>query len=163
MWAKICVRTLAVVNVGFVLRGAYDIQVALSGFPILQNSLASHGVTRQFPYQQQIFHTMTAVCGLFLIGLLVSSYYLWRVSVLGRVISNVVFVTEIVYWLLSIYAVQFALRAAIWTTSLLLSTVGVVGYLGNFGLAGQFQFWYPVLALIALNVSFHRLAAEKAG
>jgi hypothetical protein len=81
---KIFLRMLALVNVGFVMVGAFDTQTALSAFPILHRSIASSLASSNFPYQAQVFYVMMAVNTLFLAALAVCSYYVWRLRPVGR-------------------------------------------------------------------------------
>jgi hypothetical protein len=100
---------------------------------------------------------MMAVNTLFLAALAVCSYYVWRLRPLGRVLSNVVFGAEVGYWL-SRYAVKFALLE--WggdRAQLVRNSIAAVNALGNAGLSIQFDLWYPLIALVLLNVFYPRL------
>lgn len=150
-------RVIALANVAFVLVGAYDVQIAVSAFPLLGRAMASASVLSDFPYRAPAFYVMTALNALFLLALLPCSYYLWRLRPFGRVLSNVVFGTEIGFWL-SPYALKFALLE--WgddKAQLLRNSIALVAPLANSGLAAQFAVWYPLMILVLLNVIYPRL------
>jgi hypothetical protein len=90
--------------------------------------------------------------------LLVCGYYIWRLRPIGLIIGNVVYGSELAYWLLSIYAVRFALLEWGGAQSIL-SSVAVAGPLANSGLFTQFRIWYPLVAIALLNVSYLRVRA----
>lgn len=161
MWPKICLRALALVNLAFALLGAYDVRVAVTAFPILKGATVDHSMSSDFPYLAQVFGVMTIVSAFFLVALLVCGYYVWRLRPLGHIIGNVVYGSELAYWLLSTYAVRFALLEWGGAQSIL-NNIAAAGPLGSSGLFMQFNIWYPLIAIVLLNVSYLRLRAMPA-
>jgi len=157
MWPKISLRILALVNVAFVMVGAFYTRIALSAFPILQGSIASSSVSSDFPYRARVFYSMIVVNALFLAALAVCSYQVWLLRPLGRMLGNVVFGAEVAYWL-SRYAIKFALLE--WggdRAQLVRNSIAAVNALGNSGLSVQFDIWYPLIALVLLNIFYPHL------
>jgi hypothetical protein len=158
MWFKICLRVMALANLVFALLGGYDIRVAITAFPSLRHAAAHQSLLSDFPYGTQVFWIMTTVSALFLVALLVCGYCIWRLRPIGLVIGNMVYGSELAYWLFSMYAVRFALSEFRGAQSIL-GSIAIVGPLANSGLFGQFRIWYPLMAIVLLNVSYLRIRA----
>lgn len=161
-WFKICLRAVAVTNIAVALIGLYDVQVAIAAFPTLKNTTERYSVPTDFPYQAEAFHAMATISILFLVALLPCSYYVWRAHPRGCVLSNVVYVSEVAYWILSGYGVNLALRWVSDRGQMILGSVAVTNGLGILGLLIQFRASYPLIALVLVNLSYRGLLAAPA-
>jgi hypothetical protein len=159
---KQLLRAIAVTNVALALLGAYDTKTALSAFPVLQRSANFGPNPNQFPDLTKVFYTMTSLNVLFLVGLLASSYWVWRIRPFGRTLINVVILAEVGYWF-SRYIVKFALLQ--WADergSLLRNSIAAANALGNAGISAQFDIWYPLIVLVTINILYSRLNRSSA-
>jgi hypothetical protein len=162
VWARIAIRTVALANVVLVLLGGLYIERAPSGLSILEGVAKSNPAARSFPHLplqlSLLFNVLTVINILFLLALLLSTVLIWQFRAMGRWMSTTVFASEIVYWYCWFRVSEFALLRWGGTSgeSLVVSLATVDG-LGNSGLAAQFDIWYPILALVALNLLYPKL------
>lgn len=106
------------------------------------------------------FYVMTTVNILCLLALIVGSVGLLRVSERGRVICNVVFAFEILYFTFEPIMDLF-LSLAGGKAALIGDSFSRAGGTGNMGLVIQLISGYPVIALVAINVAYRKLRREK--
>jgi len=160
MWARIAIRAIAIANVGLVFLGALYIERAPSGLSILEKVARSNPVAHAegIAHLRLLFYVLTTVNILFLTALLVCSVLIWRCRPMGRRLSTIVFASEIVYWFCWFRVSEFVLLR--WggdAGDSLVGSLATIDGLGNSGLATQFDIWYPVVALVALNLLYHQL------
>jgi hypothetical protein len=162
MWARRGIRAIALANVGLVLLGVFYIRVAQSGLTILEGVARSNPATRDFPHLTLIFYCLTVINLVFLSALLLSAVLIWQFRLTGRWLNTVVFASEIVYWFCWFRVSEFVLlRCGGAAGESLVGSFATVDGLGNSGLSAQFDIWYPVVALVALNLLYSQLGSKS--
>lgn len=111
--------------------------------------------TTETPYLIFSFWAMTAINLCFLGFLVLGSVYLLKPRMLGVVVCNAVFITEILYFL---SGGMFFWGPAV-PRSISMSVAAATG-IGNMGLGPQLVSAYPLFALVGLNLA--RRAAVRA-
>ncbi|MGA3168502.1 MAG: hypothetical protein ABSF14_20560 [Terriglobia bacterium] len=144
-WGHRVIRAFGALNILFAAVGVYAVSgTAVSVFARLQDSADQ-------PYVREAYYIMTLVDLACLLALTVGGTYLWRLSRRGLVISNVVFVTEIA-WFIGNVALALALGMSGGRWGLLGGSIAAAGGIGAMGTAPQIITAYPVWALVALNL-----------
>jgi ABC-type transport system involved in cytochrome c biogenesis permease subunit len=158
VWPKIGIRAIALANVGLVLLGAFYIQYAPSGLSILEGLTKAYPETRDFAHLPILFYGLTVINVAFLLALLLCTVLIWQLRPTGRWLCTAIFASEIVYWFCWFRVSEFVLlRWGGAAGESLVGSLATVDGLGNSGLAAQFDVWYPVVALVALNLLYPRL------
>jgi hypothetical protein len=103
------------------------------------------------PYVREAYFTMTIVDLCCLVALAIGGMHLLRLKRRGLVISSIVFVTEIV-WFIATGALELALGMSGGRWALLGMSIAGAGGIGGLGTAPQILTAYPVWALVALNL-----------
>jgi hypothetical protein len=98
---------------------------------------------------------MTAINLCFVAALVVSAIYLLKLKMIGVVICNVLFVSELVYFLVFVTL----LWSSLFSSGISMSAAAATG-VGNIALAPQLICAYPVVGLVCLNVARWRRKRE---
>lgn len=148
-WNARVIRGFAILNVGLCLFGLWAL---IYGF---------HETTKlnfpNQPYLPQVFYLFETIEFMCLIFGLVSAVPLWRLKRSGLLLCNLLFGFELLY----VLGQAFLALAFIGSSNQVLrglgsSIAGATG-IGGLGLALQDITAYPIIALIALNVAYHKL------
>ncbi|HKI12747.1 MAG TPA: hypothetical protein VKA02_11575 [Candidatus Acidoferrum sp.] len=161
--AKVTLRLVALCNLLFAALGVFDINGAISAFPIARKSALAvkspvPWIDNPVPHLDAVFYTLTAINLAFLIFLALSSFFLWRLTMRGRLMLNLVFGLELLYWLGLPLFNMFLSRWAGDSGALLRVTISFIGTLGNSGISSQLDIAYPIIALIAGNIGYWMLS-----
>jgi hypothetical protein len=142
-WGRILIRSFGIANWLYGLTGSY----------FLIDGLWRVNHFGPSPYEARAYYFYVAVNALFLFAIFLTGYLLILIRRRGVIISNYVFSTEILFFVLSSF------------TSILLSmsgnpraasvgmSLGATAGIGNMGTAPQFITAYPLIALVALNLA----------
>ncbi len=152
-WGARTIRAFAIANAAFVAGGLYFLAEALWRHQEL-GPLAIQG-----PYYPQVFYIRSVLNFGFIVALAVGNFGLWRMTRRGRRICNAVFVGELAYVVGG--AVLDALvghhgGTAAYIGQAIADTAGT----GNMGITLQIITFYPVIALVALNLAYWRLGRQ---
>ena len=109
------------------------------------------------PYLLQMFYLFNALDFICLVFGLVSAVPLWRLKRRGLLLCNLLFGFELLYSLANAFLqLAFLGSSSQVLKGIAMSMAGATG-IGGLGLALQYVTAYPVIALIALNVAYHKL------
>jgi len=116
------------------------------------------------PYLLQMFYLFNALDFICLVIGLVSAFPLWRLRRAGLLLCNLLFGFELLYFFANAFLqLAFLSSSSQVLKGIAMSMAGATG-IGGLGLALQYVTAYPVIALIALNVAYHKLQrTEKQG
>jgi hypothetical protein len=144
-WGRRVIRAFGVLNILFAAVGVYAVSdYAVPVFTRLHDSAEE-------PYVREAYYIMTLVNLGCLLALTIGGTYLWRLNRRGLAISNLVFVTEIA-WFISKVALGLILGMSGGRWGLLGMSIMAAGGIGGLGTAPQILTAYPVWALVALNL-----------
>lgn len=149
-WPFFTLRAFAIAN--FIVAGLGLLFVAEAVYGVRAAALRNTTETPDFIFS---FWVMTAINLCFLGFLVLGSVYLLKPRMLGVVVCNAVFITEILYFL---SGGMFFWGPAV-PKSISMSVAAATG-IGNMGLAPQLISAYPLFALVGLNLA--RRAAVRA-
>jgi hypothetical protein len=161
-WNRIVIRVFGVLNMAFAAVGLYAV-----GETALSVTARGHDSAQQLCVREA-YYVMTSVDSCCLVALVVGGIYLWRLRRRGLAISNIVFLTEIA-WFLGTTALAMALgmsRESWWPFGM---SIAGAGGIGGVGTAPQMLTGYPILAIVTLNLvrggfpdgSLQRLAQSR--
>lgn len=155
-WNARVIRGFAILNVGLCLFGLWAL---IYGFVTIRTL----NISGQ-PYLPQMFYLYTILDFTCLVFGLVSAVPLWRLGGSGLLLCNLLFGFELLYWTVDMaLAINFIDSSNQVLRGVASSMAGATG-IGGLGLALQYVTAYPVIALIALNVAYHKLQrTEKQG
>ena len=145
-WARILIRALSVANllqavVGLVVMGE-GVFRATARFETTGRHYAV------FPYRAMIVINLV-----FLLTLIVGSIYLWKLSRRGLHVCNVLFFSELGYWLL-LQRLSSASFGGGTTAESFRIALDEAAVMGNMGLWPQLLTLYPLIALLLLNLAY---------
>jgi hypothetical protein len=152
-WGRTLIRSFGIANWFFGLTGAYFL---LDGLWRVHH----FGHLGRLPYEAKLYYFLVTINAIFLFSILLTGYWLIMIRRRGVVFSNYVFSMEILFWILDA-TVSFKLlisgisgnaAAASFGTSL-----AAVEGIGNMGTNVQFLTAYPLIALVALNLTRRHL------
>jgi magnesium-transporting ATPase (P-type) len=133
--------SIGILNIVFFAAGIWYTAITVRGFLAWKST---HGWST--PHFPAVFIAMTSINAILLLSLAYSGICLLQLRRAGVILSNIVFASELIWFLL----VQGLLAL---TPSLISSSVGAAGGVGNMGIAPQILTGYPVVALIVLNLA----------
>ena len=144
-WGRILIRSFGIANWCYGLTGSY----------LLVDGLwrGRHFGFGPNLYEAQAYYFDLAINALFLFGIFLSGYWLILIRRRGAVLSNYVFSTEILFFVLSSWVSLMLAMSRNATAASIGTSFGAVGGIGNMGTALQLLTGYPVIALVALNIA----------
>jgi hypothetical protein len=134
------VRIVAALQFAMVSVGAAFLALAAS---VAVSPGGFHIDASDTPYVEQFFWGYTTMNVIFVAGLALSSWYLWRLRRIGLVLLWTVLGAEVLYWMV---VMAFALHPRF-----ALSAAAATG-IGNMGLGAQFLCGYPLTGLIGAGI-----------
>lgn len=150
-WPARVIRGVATLNVFLCATGLLLLTFGVERF------LKVGSVEPDKPYLHQVFYIYSSVDFLCLVFGLVAAFLLWKLERRGLLLCNLLFGFELLSWIvgatITLVLVSSSSREF---KQIGLSLAGASG-IGDIGLAPQFVIAYPVLALIALNLAYHKL------
>ncbi len=150
LWPRRTIRSFGVANVVFGLVGLAAIVASVA-------LRATRTVSRcEAPYVAQAYYVATAINLICVLALLYAGVCLWQVQRRGVIISNALFVFEIVYFVGSSW-IGLALAMAGGKAATIGHSMSAVGGTGNMGTAPQIITGYPAIALIVLNIAYRAM------
>ena len=130
------------------------------GFAATASSVRTHYHPGQ-PYLLQMFYLFNALDFICLVIGLVSAVPLWRLKRSGLFSCNLLFGFELLYFfVIAFLQLTFGGSSNQVLKGMAMSMAGATG-IGGLGLALQYVTAYPVIALIALNVAYHKLQSTE--
>jgi hypothetical protein len=142
-WGRILIRSFGIANWFYGLTGTYFLVDRLWRVP--------HFGPR--PYEAEAYYFDVAINALFVFGIFLSGYWLILIRRRGAVLSNYIFSTEILFFVLSSWVSLILAMSRNATAASIGKSFGAVGGIGNTGTALQLLTGYPVIALVALNLA----------
>jgi hypothetical protein len=154
-WNARVIRGFAILNVCVCALGLWSL---IYGFTLVRTLHISGQ-----PYLPQVFYIYTTVDLICLVLGLVSAVPLWGLRRSGLLLCNLLFGFELLFWMVgSALAIGFIDSSSQVLRGVASSIAGASGF-ADIGLAPQFITAYPVIALIALNVAYHKLQRMEPG
>lgn len=97
---KVILRLLALCNLLFAVVGIVDMETVFRALPILQKKALTvrspvSWIDNPFPLLDAEFYTSSCINITFIIFLILSSFFIWRLAGRGRQILNLLFGTEL--------------------------------------------------------------------
>ena len=142
-WGRTLIRSFGIANWLFGLSGTYLLVEGLRR----ANHFGPH------PYEAKTYYFLVTLNALFLFAIFLTGYWLILVRRQGAILSNYVFSTEILFWVLSSLVSLKLVMSSNPTASSIGMSLGAVWGIGNMGTALQFLTAYPLIALVALNLA----------
>jgi hypothetical protein len=150
-WPRIVIRIFAVLNLCFGLVGLL-LLIASQYAPLrVISAWDQHSA-----YFAKAYYFQVAFNLVFVLTVIWTAFPLWRLRQLGKMICNVLFCAEIAYIWFAVLALAALLNVK--PSALLEFGLESAGP-GNVGIALQLLCGYPLIALVAINVAYHRLNA----
>ncbi len=141
-WSRILIRSFGIANWFYGLTGTY-LWIAGLWF----NHIGPN------PFEAKAYYFCVVINGLFLFAVLLTGYWLILVRRIGVVVSNYVFLAELLFFVLSYLAALLLVtygNPCIASVGRNLSNATVMGSIGT---VFQFLTAYPLIALVALNLA----------
>ena len=156
IWPKITIRTIALANI---VMGAMGLFLQI-------DSLIRFYRTYQFtvarPYEAYAYWVIVCIGFVFVSLTLLSGFFLWRTTGSGRRLCNLLFGSQLVYWVGgAILDVMLVTSKGEWAHRVVMSIAAASG-IGNVGLAPQLLSLYPVWILLLLNLAYWRMGKAEA-
>jgi len=163
LFPGIALRFIAFCSLGFAALGAFDMSGTFSAFAVAQKSAMAaraqnSSLSILFPHLETVFHSITAINAMFIVFLVPTSIFLWRLAPRGRILLNLVFGGEVIYWLGFPLFKMFLLSdwaggggPSLW------GTLGYIGPLANSGISSQLNIAFPAIALVVGNFAYNVL------
>ena len=144
-WGRILIRFFGIANWFYGLTGSYLVVDGLWR--------GRHFGFGPNPYQAEAYYFDVAINALFLFGIFLSGYWLILIRRRGAVLSNYVFSTEILFFVLSSWVSLSLAMSRNATAASIGKSLGAVAGIGNMATGLQLLTGYPVIALVALNLA----------
>lgn len=153
VWPEGTIRGFSVVGI---LLGAIGTWLQMDG--ILRYASRGPG---PLPYEAPAFYVEASIDLICALATFVAGVFLWRCGRAGRVVSIVVFATEIAYFMANIL-IEIVLSMAGGDRGQAISlAMGAVGGIAGMGTVLQNITFFPVIALIVLNLAYRSLDRRK--
>lgn len=153
-WPRKVVPALGTINILLGLAGIYALWAE---FYIFTHN--PHDFVHRAPYLDEAFHATAAVDLVCLVTIIVGGILLLRIRRSGRVICNLLFSFEIAYWLF--IAALGLIPGGSGSFTPVIRSVAAAAVLGNLGMGPQMISAYPIIALVVLNLAYHRLNQKE--
>jgi hypothetical protein len=150
-WGRTLVRSFGIANWFYGLTGAY----------FLVDGLWRANHFGPYPYEARAYYFLVTINALFLLAIFLTGYWLILIRRRGVVLSNYVFSTEILFFVLPpLVSLKLVMSGNANAVSVGMSLAAVEG-IGNMGTILQLLTAYPLIALIALNVARRHLDRKR--
>ena len=144
-WGRILIRSFGIANWFYGLTGSYFLVDGLWR--------VRHFGFGPNPYEAEAYYFDVAINALFVFGIFLSGYWLILIRRRGAVLSNYIFFTEILVFVVSSWVSLILVTSRNATAASIGKSFGAVGGIGNMGTVLQLLTGYPVIALVALNLA----------
>jgi hypothetical protein len=150
-WGRLLIRSFGIANWFYGLTGSY----------FLVDGLWRANHFGPYPYEARAYYFLVTINALFLLTIFLTGYWLILIRRRGVVLSNYVFSTEILFFVLSSLASLKLVMSGNATAVSVGMSLGAVEGIGNMGTSLQLLTGYPLIALITLNVARRHLDRKR--